>query len=285
MTARFPLFLPIGSRLALAVAAALGLASCAPTATHEGQRPAKPAFVSLNPCTDAILVEVADPSQVLALSHYSMDPASSSIPAEVASKFAATGGAVEEIAALDPDLVLAASFISPATRNALDRLGFRTETFGIASDEQGSFEQIRRIAALAGHPERGEALIGRIESALAANRAREGEPSVSTVLWQPGDIVPGEQALVSGLMRNAGLSSHSSAIGMGQADYLSLEQMLASPPQLLLVAGDSRAQHHPALKQLENTRVETLDPSLLYCGGPTIIRAAERLGAIRRSMT
>lgn len=214
-----------------------------------------------------------------------MDPASSSIPADVASKFAATGGTVEEIAALDPDLVLAGGFISPATRNALDRLGFRTETFGIASDERGSFEQIRRIAALAGHRDRGEALIARIESAVAANRAPEGEPAVSTVLWQPGDIVPGEQALVSGLMRKAGFSSHSAAIGMGQADYLSLEQLLASPPQLLLVAGDSRAQHHPALGQLKATRVETLDPSLLYCGGPTIIRAAERLGAIRKSMS
>jgi iron complex transport system substrate-binding protein len=41
---------------------------------------------------------------------------------------------------------------------------------------------------------------------------------------------------------------------------------------------------HPALKKLHGTRREVLDPSLLWCGGPTVIRAAERLGAIRRSI-
>ena len=32
---------------------------------------AHPSIVSLNPCTDAILAEVADPAQILALSRYS----------------------------------------------------------------------------------------------------------------------------------------------------------------------------------------------------------------------
>jgi iron complex transport system substrate-binding protein len=41
---------------------------------------------------------------------------------------------------------------------------------------------------------------------------------------------------------------------------------------------------HPALRHLDGTRYATLDPSLLYCGGPTIIRAAERLGELRRAI-
>ena len=39
-----------------------------------------PTIVSLNPCTDAILAEVADPAQLLAISHYSHDPRATSMP-------------------------------------------------------------------------------------------------------------------------------------------------------------------------------------------------------------
>ena len=58
---------------------------------------------------------------------------------------------------------------------------------------------------------------------------------------------------------------------------LVVEQLLADPPDLLLIAGDERAQRHPALGNLADTRVETFDPSLLYCGGPSVIRTAARL--------
>ena len=271
-------------RAVLAVAGTLMLAGCNGMVQPVNGGSA-PSFVSLNPCTDAILVEVADPSQILALSHYSRDPDSSSIDPAIAAQFSVTSGTVEEVVALKPDLVLSSVFLAPATRSALDDLGFRTETFGIANDPAQSYSQIRRLAALTGHEDRGEALIARIEAALNANSAPTGAAPISTVLWQPGEIVPGEPTLATTLMRHAGLTSHSAEMGLGQADYLPLEQVIASPPQLLLVAGNSRGQRHPALVQLEGMRVEPLDPALLYCAGPTIIRAVQRLGAIRRSMS
>ncbi|TNE32776.1 MAG: iron ABC transporter substrate-binding protein [Alphaproteobacteria bacterium] len=267
----------------LAAMGALVMVGCAESA-RSGHDGSATRFVSLNPCTDAILVEVADPDQVLALSHYSHDLQASSISPAIAARFPVITGTVEEVAALDPDVVLSSDFIAPATRGALSQLGFRTEAFGIANDVQQSFAQIRRLAALAGHQERGEVLIGRIKAAIVENASPPGSVPISTVLWQPGEIVPGETTLIGALMRQAGFASHSAELGLGQADYLPLEQMISSPPQLLLVAGNSRGQHHPALARLQQTRVEPLDPSLLYCAGPTIIRAAERLGNIRRSM-
>ena len=42
---------------------------------------------------------------------------------------------------------------------------------------------------------------------------------------------------------------------------------------------------HPALDGLETSQITRFDPSLLYCGGPTIIRAAERLKEIREGLT
>lgn len=265
-------------------ACALALAACAPAEpdTHGAatETNARPTVVSLNPCLDAILVEVADPSQVLALSHYSRDPAASSIPREIARSYGFTGGTAEEVIALSPDLVLASIFIAPATHDALERAGLRVETFGSPTSTAESVEQVRGLAQAVGREPQGEALVQRIEQALAGG-AGQTRP-VSTLLWQPGEIVAGEATLVAELLQSRGLESHAAEMGLGQADHVALETVLADPPELLLVAGDSAGQGHPLLARLHQTRVEPIDPRLLYCGGPSVIALGQRLDEIRQ---
>ena len=239
-----------------------------------------PTIVSLNPCSDAILAEVAQPAQLLAISHYSHDPRASSMPLRQARRFLVTGGTVEEVLALDPDVVVADPFIAPATRAAFERLGIRVEVVGIATSIPESEAQVRQLAALAGHPARGEALVDRIEAALAATR-REGR--LPALLWQQGGLVPGEGTLATELLAHAGFASHSAARGLGQGAYLPLEEVLADPPQVILAAGSERAQAHPALRSLD-APVARIDPTLLYCGGPTIPRLARRLAEVRDSL-
>jgi len=263
------------------LAACLVLAGCAsPLPDRAGGQ--LPTIVSLNPCTDAVLAEVADPAQILAVSHYSHDPRATSMPLAEARRFRATGGTVEEVIALAPDVVVGSNFMAPATRAALDRLGLKVETIGIASSVEASEAQVRQLAAIAGHPERGEALIRRIDAAL--DEAGSDSPPVSAILWQPGGIVPGEGALVSELMHRTGFASQSAARGMAQADYLSLERLLADPPRVLLIAGRERGQGHPALDAVPALARADLDPALLFCGGPTIERAARRLAEIRKGL-
>ena len=271
------------------VVALLSVASCSAPEEHHAEKEAgvhnAPTFVSLNPCLDAILVEVADPDQILALSHYSHDPQASSMPQEQARKFAITGGSVEEVLSLEPTHVLASNFIAPATQNALTKLGHDAQIFGIASDVQTSTEQIRRIAALAGHEARAEALIARIDAVLNTDNSPRNIKPLSAILWQPGQIVPGNSTLVSELMLASGFTNHASDNGMVQADFLSLEALLANPPDVLLIAsGDGSrnyAQSHDAISQMKDTHIASFSPSLLYCAGPTIIRAVDRLEAIR----
>lgn len=276
-----------GTLLALA---GLALAGCAPA--HRGTEAAhaaSPTVVSLNPCADAILAEVADPAQVLAISHYSRDPRASSMPLDQARRFRTTGGTVEEVLALEPDVVVAGTFLPPATRAAFERLGIRVETFAIEHDVDESVAQVRMLAELTGHRERGEALVARIERALAEAAPPPGTRPVRTVMWQSAGIVPGPDALVSDLMRRTGFASHSAARGMRQADFLPLEAMLADPPELILTAGtegdgDNRMLGHPALDALKGTRRAPYDRVLLYCGGPTIVRAVSRLAEVRRGL-
>jgi len=141
--------------------------------------------------------------------------------------------------------------------------------------------QVRQLAAIARQPLAGEAMVQRIESALAATRA-QGSP-LPTLLWQEGGIVPGPQALITQLMAHVGLASQSASKGLGQGAYLPLEQVLIDPPALVLTSGDDRSLTHPVLRHLAGARHERIDASLLYCGGPTIIRAVERLAAVRHS--
>lgn len=260
--------------------AALLCAACAPAAPTKPRADKAPTIVSLNPCLDAILVEVAAPGQVLALSHYSRDPGSSSIPAEVAARYGVTGGTAEEVIALDPDLVLASSFLPQPTRRALQRAGLQVETFGSPKTVAESIAQVRDVADLAERESEGAALAER----LARSPAPAGPP-VSALLWQPGEIVAGEATLIAELLREAGFTSHAAARGLGQADAVRLEGVLADPPQVLLVAGDAPGQRHPLLAGgLGGTHIADLDPSLIYCGGPTIPKARDRLAAIRAQL-
>jgi iron complex transport system substrate-binding protein len=266
-----------GLAVLLAVLLSQGCTPAAPAARAEGD---PPTIVSLNPCLDAILVEVAAPGQVLALSHYSRDPGSSSIPAAVAARYRVTGGTAEEVIALRPDLVLASTFLPQPTRRALERAGLRVETFGSPTTIAESIAQVREVADLAQREAAGAALAARLSRAPAP-----AGPPVSALLWQPGEIVAGEATLVAELLREAGFTSHAAARGLGQADAVTLEQVLADPPQVLLVAGDSIGQRHPLLAEgVPALRIASFDPSLIYCGGPTIPKARARLREIRSAV-
>jgi len=257
------------------------MAGCARPAKHAGEA-GLPTIVSLNPCTDSILADVTAPGQLLAVSHYSHEPRGTSMPLAQARRFRATGGTVEEVLALDPDVVVTGSFLDPASEQAFQRLGIRVETVSIASTVAQSEAQVRRLAAVAAQPARGEALVARIDRAVAAAH-RRGAPK-TVLMWQEGGIVPGESTLVSELLVNSGFRSLSAARGLGQGAYLPLEEVLAAPPDLVIAAGDERMEHHPALRHLTGVSYAAIEPNLLYCGGPTIPRLAARLAASRDAL-
>lgn len=273
----------------LAQLAMLVLASCAQAPAARQAAPIRPTIVSLNPCTDAILAEVADSSQILAISHYSHDPSSSSMDLHRARRFRAVSETVEEVLALRPDLVIAGAFLPPATVAAFGKLGLPLVQLPIAASVDESRAQVAELARLAGHPERGQALNARIGAALAKAAPPAGQRPFSAVVWQSGGMVPGGDTLVADLLRRTGFVQLSAARGMRQADVLPLEVMLADPPRVILAAGDphsneDRMLSHPALAAFKDTRREPFDRSLLWCGGPTIIRAAERLAEVRKRL-
>ena len=129
------------SIVALSWCAAAAVAAPAPAPKH---------VVSINPCVDAILMEVADPAQIAGISHYSKDPRASSITPTQAARFAATSGTAEEVVALAPDLVIAGGHVAPATIAALKRMDIALLQLGVPDTIAEDRAQIRQIALAVG---------------------------------------------------------------------------------------------------------------------------------------
>ncbi|MDR6531383.1 iron complex transport system substrate-binding protein [Caulobacter rhizosphaerae] len=253
---------------------------------------ALPRVVSLNPCLDAVLVNVADRGQVAALSHYARDPQQSSI-ARIALGYPITYESAEEVIALRPDLVLTAAHSSPATRAALTRLGIRTELFKVPNSWVENQVQIRRIAAAVGHPDRGEALIARVEAAMTRSAPRPGARPVTALVFQPNGFAAGHGTLVDEMMRRAGFVNVAQRYGLKKWGNVSLERLLDDPPEVLL-AGQAapnaptfaeKILNHPALASIASRMTRAVFPErLLYCGGPGLADTAAALATARRQV-
>jgi len=248
-----------------------------------------PRLVSINPCVDAVLMQVADPDQIAGISHYSQDPQATSVPIALANRFKATSGTAEEVVALRPDRVLTGEHVAPSTIAALERMRVRLEQYPVPSSVAESERQVRAIARVAGHPERGEALARRMEAAVTAASRAGGRP-VPALIWEGEGLVPGAGTLADDLLTRTGFVNQSAAYGLKQWDVLPLEYLIAKPPRVVfsVAAAEGRADRmtaHPALARLRRfTTIAPYPERLLHCGGPTLIDAANRLAEVRRKV-
>ena len=244
----------------------------------------------MNPCVDAVLMEIADPKQIAAISHYSHDPQATSIPLERALSYPAVSGSAEDVIGAGPDLVIAGPHVSIQTIAALRRLGIPLIQLPVPESVAQNKAQITEIAGRIGRGLAGEALNARIDTAMAATRWNEAP--ISALIWQGSGLVPGQGTLADELMIHTGFRNISSDIGLKKWDILPLEGLLTHPPAVLLAGradmgaggGDgNRMLTHPALvKAGKRITIAQYPSNLLHCGGPVIIRSVELLAAIRR---
>ncbi len=243
-------------------------------------------IVSINMCADELLLALADPGQIVALSPYAADP-QMSFMADAAAKFRHDAAEAETVVDLRPDLVLSGRFTKRATREMLTRLGYRLELLDAPRSIDQSIAQIRQVAALVGHPERGTALVRRIEAARkAAAAAAKGRPHPSAAVYQRRGYVTGGDTLTGELLSIAGFANDGGRLAGKTGGFVSLETMVADHPDYIVVAaGDPRAidqgtalLSHPALSALyPPSRRIVLPEKLTVCGGPSLPAALDRL--------
>lgn len=236
-------------------------------------------IISINPCTDAILLALADPDQIGAISHYSHDQKSSSSDISLARKFPAIGQSAEEIIALKPALVLAGGHISASTLEALKQMDIKVLQSPVANSVAQSHEQIISIAKAIGQQERGAALVADINAILDAAKPPNGD-RITAIVWQGGGLVPGHDTLIDEIMMRTGYDNVAQNFGLSQWDVIGLERLSATPPSIILRGGDDRLLGHPILDKIDS-KIVNFPQSMIWCAGPTIAKAADRLAQIR----
>ena len=256
----------------------LALASCAVPPSGGGG-----GIVSTNPCADAILVGLVPPERIAAISHYSHDPAATSLPIAVARRFRATAGTAEEVIALRPSLVLTSSFTPIATRDAYRRAGLRMLVLGSPTTIAASKAQVREIAAAGGFARAAEPIVRRIDGAVRA-AAPISSRRPAALFYIAGDLANGSGTLLDEMMAVAGFANAAASYGLAFTGKLPAETIVTRPPAIVIAppgGGRGAALRRTLLSGVPEAR---FDRTLINCGGPTIVPALERLAAIRATL-
>ena len=236
-------------------------------------------IVSLNLCADQYLLALADPGQIAALTRFSRDPQMSA-GAAAARDVPQSKGTAEDVIALDPDLVIASPGRRTGTMAALAGHHYRTLELPSADSYGMIVAQIREVAAVVGHPGRGEALIRRMDAELASLPGPR--PRGVAAYYQRRGYLSGTGTLIDDLMKRVGLTNLAGKLGKPALSQLSLEQLVAARPDYLIVenGADQVADqgtemlHHPVLAGIPHL---TLPQAWTVCGGPAYVEAARSL--------
>ena len=262
----------------IAVAVLLGASSPALAA-------ALPRIVSMNVCTDQLLLPLADSAQILGLSRFSRD-AWQSWAAEDARHYPSLSGSAEDVLVLKPDIVVASLFDKRSTRELLKAQGLRLVEFSVPRNLDEVKAQIRQMGEIVRHGDRAEAEIARLDAAMARARQVVVEKHYSVLPLSRRGWVSGSDSLVSSLLTETGLFNAATELGFAGGGFASLEEIVKAKPDFLLVSetGDRAEDEgrafllHPALQRFYPPSKRIVIPEqLTVCGGVMLADALDGL--------
>ncbi len=259
-------------------------AAGAPAPAAAPRPPAR--IVSLNLCADQYLLALADPAQIVALTRFARDP-NMSAAANAARTMPVSRGSAEDVLMLRPDLVIASPFRRQTVTAVLAGRHVDTLDLPPADSYAAIVRQVRQVAAAIGHPDRGETLIRRMDTALARLPRAPGG-SHTAAYYQRRGFLTGTGTLVDELMQRLGLANLATRLGKPALSQLSLEQMALARPDYLIVESatdhvtdqGTEMLHHPILDGIPRLRIPE---AWTVCGGPAYVLAAQSLAAQLRT--
>jgi len=247
--------------------------------------------VSFNLCADQLVLALADPDQVAGLSPYAADP-SLSVMADKALAFRRLDWQAEATIALQPDLVLVGPNDRAVTRRMLAAQGMHVAEVGFVTDLDNARKQIREVAHLLGHVERGEKLLADLDAARARLARTPRSRHASALVIERGGYTQGPSSLAAALLAEAGLKPPAGAPA-GYGGFIPLEKLLLLKPDLVFLKDPPAAPTdqgalyltHPALRELyPDDRRVALPTRYTMCGGPALVAAfgylADRLARL-----
>jgi len=239
-------------------------------------------IMSLKVCTDALLMELVPPSRIASITYLSRE-AGALRHWPMAAHLPVNHGTVEEVLAVQPDLILTDIFTPPAMRALLKKSGARLVEVPPAEDFAAIRAVTREVAKAVGAEARGEALIARMDGTLAALAAHRPRTAPRVAAWGGGGYVPGRGTLFDAALTVAGARN----VETGPVGYFDVEALIAADPDVLAYGDAYRGtaslradqDRHPALMTRYTGRSVTYDSTLLSCGTPESAAGARKLQA------
>jgi iron complex transport system substrate-binding protein len=244
-------------------------------------------IVSLNVCTDELLLRLVDPARVASVTWLSRNPSGSNV-AELAEKVPINYGLAEQVVASDPDLVLAGTFTTRIAIGMLKRTAIPVVEFGVPRSFDEVRQQIRDVAARVQAEERGRALIDEIDRRVAAVAGKPRAVRPTAVVLNPNGATVGRGTLADQVMTAAGLDNIAATLRTDNYGQIPLEIVALHEVDVLIVSASrdgptsmaTEVLRHPILSKLARTRIVVMPGRLWSCGGPGVAEAVERLDAV-----
>ena len=197
-------------------------------------------IVSLGLSTDEILLSLASPEQIAALTSYADDPGLCSMTeAAQAVSVKIKDKSPESVLALDPDLVLVTDGVPKELADSLRDLGISVFVFHTPKRIDGIFAHIETIGQMIGQEENAAVLIAEKRALLADVERRVGdipkEKRPIVVAFAFSGVFGRKDGLFDDMCRHASLRNGAAMVGLTAETSVSMEQVVALNPDVFLL--------------------------------------------------
>ncbi len=206
--------------------------------------------------TDELVLALADPSQIVALSHISRNADFSGVAKEAVAYPQLSGGDAEDILKFKPDLVLMTSYSRPELVAQVRKTAVKVCFIERYESLEDAFANLRLVAQAVGHPERAEALIQKCRQRVDALAARlKGLKPVRVMAPSTYGYTGGSGTTFQDLCDHAGAINVAAEAGLKGHAPTPGEQMLGWRVEMLVLGGTSCAESLAPFRNLTPFRL------------------------------
>jgi iron complex transport system substrate-binding protein len=247
-------------------------------------------IISLAPSNTELLFAIGAGQQVVGRDEFSDFP-------DEAKAIASGGGSMgkyslEQITALQPDLIIAAEINSPELVQSIESLGFKVYYLSNPKDLDGLYENIMIIGELSGRDKEAAELIDSLKERVKKVQDRKlAESSPVKVFYELDGSDPtkpwtaGKGSFIDVLLSLAGAVNVANDAGEGWIQYSQEALIVANPDVILLgdavygVTADSVASRAgwDDLAAIQNGHIYAFDDNLVSRPGPRLVDGLEEL--------